>query len=148
MQTKLQSLTETVVGTLIAFLVAMCVSWYVYPLFGFNPTHGQNFWLTFVFTVVSLVRSYCVRRVFNRLYHRDAPLQAPNTAQRHVPPRPLPAGYPRPAQVGACGVCHQCTATGQRVTRQFRQARDPWAKFHAHCPACGTLHSYPNQDKT
>jgi hypothetical protein len=36
----------------------------VFPLFGLWPTLGENLTLGAVFTGVSLLRSYCVRRAF------------------------------------------------------------------------------------
>jgi hypothetical protein len=37
------------------------------PLVGLQITAGQNLTLTFLFTCLSLLRSYSVRRLFNRL---------------------------------------------------------------------------------
>jgi hypothetical protein len=42
----------------------------ILPLFGYNVTIGDSFAIGLAFTVVSLVRSYVLRRIFNRLERR------------------------------------------------------------------------------
>lgn len=68
MQTGLQSAIETIASTAIGFVIAYVASYTVLPLFGHHVTHGQNFWITVIFTVISLIRGWCVRRLFNRLH--------------------------------------------------------------------------------
>ena len=72
-QTKLQSLIETCASTAIGFGIAYVASYTVLPLFGHHVTHGQNFWITCIFTVISLVRGWFVRRLFNWWHHRGQP---------------------------------------------------------------------------
>ena len=67
-QTHKQSMIETCASTAIGFGIAYVASLLVLPLFGFAVTHGQNFWITVIFTVISLVRGYFVRRLFNYLH--------------------------------------------------------------------------------
>lgn len=67
-QTKLQSAIETFASTGIGFVIAYIASYTVLPMFGHHVTHGQNFWITVIFTVISLIRGWCVRRLFNRLH--------------------------------------------------------------------------------
>lgn len=57
---------ETVVSTAIGFVVAFCANLVILPLFGFTPSLHANFWLTVFFTVVSIVRGFLVRRLFNK----------------------------------------------------------------------------------
>lgn len=64
-QTRLQSLIEALVNVGIGMVVSVLLSLVVYPLFGHAFTLAQNVGLTLVFTVASIVRSYCVRRWFN-----------------------------------------------------------------------------------
>ena len=66
MQTRKGSLLETTLNIGSGFIVAMLV-WQliVAPLFGYEVTLYDNFWLTMIFTVVSVVRSYFWRRLFN-----------------------------------------------------------------------------------
>lgn len=66
-QSKLHSLIESLINILLGFginLIANCV---VLPLFGFNVTLGQAFNIGLVFTGISIIRSYFVRRWFNSI---------------------------------------------------------------------------------
>lgn len=71
-QTSRQSAIETCASTAIGFAIAYVASYTVLPLFGHNVTHGENFWITAIFTVISLVRGYFVRRLFNHIHRIQA----------------------------------------------------------------------------
>lgn len=71
MQSRLQSLIEAWVGTAIGFALSLCLSAVVFPMFGHAFTLAQNFWITSIFTVASIARSYAVRRMFNARLHRN-----------------------------------------------------------------------------
>jgi hypothetical protein len=43
-----------------------------FPLFGWHISASQNLALGLIYTVISVVRSYCVRRWFNAILHRAA----------------------------------------------------------------------------
>lgn len=64
-QKKRHSLLEAFLSTGIGFSIAYLVNLIVMPLFGFQITHGQNFLITCIFTVISVIRGYGVRRLFN-----------------------------------------------------------------------------------
>ena len=66
-QTRLGSLIETVANTAIGFGIAMLTNHIVMPAFGHALSVRDNFWITCVFTVVSLVRGYMIRRIFTRI---------------------------------------------------------------------------------
>ena len=72
MQTRRQSLIETVVGVAIGFVLSMAASVVVYPLFGHSFTLAQNAGITVIFTVLSIARGYGVRRFFNWLWRAAA----------------------------------------------------------------------------
>ena len=65
-QTKLQSLTEAVSNVAIGFGVALSSQLIIYPLYDIHISFTKNVSLTCVFTVISILRSYVVRRFFNR----------------------------------------------------------------------------------
>lgn len=67
-QKRKHSLMEACVSTGIGFSVAFTANLIVLPLFGFRPTLGENFWITTFFTMISVARSYFVRRLFNWLH--------------------------------------------------------------------------------
>ena len=65
-QSKISSLFETAFGTFIGFGLAMLVNWLAMPwLFGVQPTATSNFKYVVLFTIVSLIRGYFVRRMWN-----------------------------------------------------------------------------------
>lgn len=72
-QTKLGSFLESCTNTVISFLTAMIVGHFLYPLFGFRPSVSENAAITFVFLMVSMIRSYVIRRWFNKLSSHPAP---------------------------------------------------------------------------
>ena len=65
MQTKLESLTEAIINTFIGFVIAFISQLVFFPIVGINATLGQNFILTIFFTLVSIIRTYVIRRYFN-----------------------------------------------------------------------------------
>jgi hypothetical protein len=64
MQSPVMSFTEGVANVVIGYGVAVVVQIGLFPLFGFWPTIRQNLTLGAVFTGVSLLRSYLLRRLF------------------------------------------------------------------------------------
>jgi len=68
-QTKLGSLYEAVFNVLIGFAINFVANLYVLPLFGFNVTLTQNLAIGAIFTVISVARSYLIRRYFNARLH-------------------------------------------------------------------------------
>ena len=67
MQTKLGSLIEALANTAIGFGISMAFSAWLYPIYDFHPTSAQNFQITLWFTILSVVRGFCLRRVFTRI---------------------------------------------------------------------------------
>ena len=66
MQTRLQSFIESFINVAIGYGVALISQILVFPLFGINIPMESNLLIGAIFTVISIVRSYVVRRVFNR----------------------------------------------------------------------------------
>ena len=65
MQSRRMSALEAFCNVLIGYLVSVIANIIILPLFGYNVTIGDSFAIGFAFTVVSLVRSYALRRMFN-----------------------------------------------------------------------------------
>lgn len=72
MQTRLQSGIETVTSTAVGFGISWLATLIVLPWFGHQPSVAQGFGITVVFTALSLIRSYVLRRAFNWLNSRQA----------------------------------------------------------------------------
>lgn len=65
-QSKLHSIAEAVTNTAIGYIVACLTQAVVFPLFEIHITAVDNLKIGIIFTIVSLVRSYLLRRLFNR----------------------------------------------------------------------------------
>jgi len=65
-QSKKQSIFESVIQTLIGLATSILVQITIYPLMGIPVSFNQNLIITAVFFIVSLVRGYIVRRLFNK----------------------------------------------------------------------------------
>jgi len=64
-QSRLMSLVEATTNVAVGFGVAVLTQVMVFPLFGLHASLSDNLLLGSIFTVVSLIRSYTLRRVFN-----------------------------------------------------------------------------------
>ena len=67
MQSRTMSAVEAVTNFLVGYGIAVVTQVLVFPLFGLTASLGDNLLLGMVFTAVSLIRSYALRRVFNTL---------------------------------------------------------------------------------
>lgn len=65
MQTKRESLIESVTNVAIGYVVAVLSQIVVFPLFGIVVAFTDNLLIGVYFTAISICRSYCVRRWFN-----------------------------------------------------------------------------------
>ena len=70
MQTRTQSLIESAINVAIGYGVALAAQLAVFPIFGTRIQMRDNLLIGAIFTVVSIARSYAVRRLFNYL-HED-----------------------------------------------------------------------------
>ena len=59
---------ETISSVAIGFIVALLTQLIVFPFFDIQTTFGDNFMIAAIFTVVSVVRGYFIRRLFNWLH--------------------------------------------------------------------------------
>jgi hypothetical protein len=71
-QTKLGSLIEAAMNVAIGYGVALLSQILIFPLFGIHVGIGTNLGIGAWFTVISLVRSYVIRRWFNAKLHAAA----------------------------------------------------------------------------
>jgi hypothetical protein len=71
-QTRLTSLIEAAINTGIGLVVSYLTWPVAATLFGVSYTTSQHINITLFFTVISVARSYIVRRYFNARLHRLA----------------------------------------------------------------------------
>ena len=67
MQTKNKSLIEAVSNTIIGLGTSFAIQLIIYPVLNIPVSIGQNIIITAVFFIVSIIRSYLVRRLFNSI---------------------------------------------------------------------------------
>ncbi len=66
-QTRAMSFVEAVANILMGYGIALATQLMVFPLFGLAATLRDNLLIGAIFTLVSLTRSYLLRRLFNAL---------------------------------------------------------------------------------
>lgn len=65
MQSRVMSLIEAVTNVAVGFGVATGAQVVIFPIFGLEATLGEHLAIGALFTVVSIARSYALRRLFN-----------------------------------------------------------------------------------
>jgi hypothetical protein len=66
-QSRTMSAVESVANVAIGYGVAVATQSAVFPLFGIHASAADHLAIGAIFTVVSLARSYLLRRFFNRI---------------------------------------------------------------------------------
>ncbi|MDF1621197.1 DUF7220 family protein [Pseudothioclava nitratireducens] len=66
-QSRRLSLVEAITNVAVGYLLALITQIVVFPWFGIHPSLGENLAIGSIFTGISLVRSYALRRLFERL---------------------------------------------------------------------------------
>lgn len=67
MQTRICSIIESVCNVFIGYLVSVISQLVIFPLFNIYVSLVVNLKIGVFFTVVSIIRSYSIRRIFNRI---------------------------------------------------------------------------------
>lgn len=83
-QSRLMSFCEAIANVAVGYGVAVLTQTMIFPMFGLHATLAQNLQMGAVFTVVSIVRSYVLRRVFEAIRVRTTkpPLQTSDGSVR------------------------------------------------------------------
>lgn len=66
-QSRFQSFIEANVSTAVGFGVSWAVTPFVMGAFGYSVGVGNALGITMVYTIISIIRGYLVRRFFNRM---------------------------------------------------------------------------------
>lgn len=64
-QTRLGSFIEACINVVIGYTINFCANLLILPMIGFHITVGQNLFIGLLYTVISVARSYVIRRWFN-----------------------------------------------------------------------------------
>ena len=71
-QSRLMSLIESVANVIVGYGVAVVTQILIFPIFGLHTTLAQNLKMGAIFTIVSIARSFALRRVFEAIRMRSA----------------------------------------------------------------------------
>jgi hypothetical protein len=66
MQSKKHSILESITNVAVGFIITLVCSPFIYELCGMKYTWSQLGSVTVIFTLLSIVRSYIIRRFFNK----------------------------------------------------------------------------------
>ena len=80
-QSRLMSLVESLANVLLGYSVAVITQMAVFPLFGLAVTVTENLLIGLIFTAVSIVRSYALRRGFEALRVRQSAMASSTISQ-------------------------------------------------------------------
>ena len=80
-QSRLMSLVESLANVLVGYGVAVATQMAVFPLFGLVITVSENLLIGLIFTAVSIVRSYTLRRGFEALRVRQSAIASSTISQ-------------------------------------------------------------------
>ena len=80
-QSRLMSLVESLANVLVGYGVAVATQMLVFPLFGLAVTVTENLLIGLIFTAVSIVRSYALRRGFEALRVRQSAMASSMISQ-------------------------------------------------------------------
>jgi hypothetical protein len=70
-QSKTMSLVESLAQVVIGYFVSLAAQLVIFPLFGLRVSLSDNLLIGACFLIVSLARSYVLRRLFNARPARD-----------------------------------------------------------------------------
>lgn len=70
MQPRSHSAIEAVTNVVVGLGVAMGVQYAVFPMFGIQISHSNHFAIAGFFVAASVVRSYVLRRIFNKWHSK------------------------------------------------------------------------------
>ncbi len=71
-QSRAMSLVESLANVSVGYGVAVVTQILIFPIFGLQTTLAQNLMMGAIFTVVSIGRSYALRRLFEEIRLRHA----------------------------------------------------------------------------
>ena len=71
-QSPRSAILEAWMNIAVGFSINFIANFLILPLIGAHPSAAQNFWMGWIYTAVSIVRHYAIRRWFNARLHEAA----------------------------------------------------------------------------
>ena len=69
-QSRAMSLVESIVNVIVGYCVAVVTQVLIFPSFGVHVTLAQNLKISAAFTMISICRSFALRRIFEAIRMR------------------------------------------------------------------------------
>ena len=66
-QSRLMSMVEAITNVVVGYGVAVMTQILIFPIFGLHTTLAQNLQMGLLFTGVSIIRSFLLRRMFEAI---------------------------------------------------------------------------------
>ena len=66
-QSRLMSMVEAITNVIVGYGVAVVTQILIFPIFGLHATLAQNLQMGLLFTGVSIIRSFLLRRLFEAI---------------------------------------------------------------------------------
>ena len=66
-QSRKMSLAESITNVSLGYALAILIQYIIFPWARLHPSLGEHMVIAAIFTFASFVRSYLIRRLFNRL---------------------------------------------------------------------------------
>ena len=67
MQSRKMSLIESITNVIVGYSISVLAQILIFPIFGIAATIKENLLIGLCFTVISIARSYILRRIFNKV---------------------------------------------------------------------------------
>lgn len=71
MQTKKQSIIESITNTAVGYFISLLSLFAIFPLLGIPSSPGKNVTISLYFTAISIARGYVLRRFFNKKHQKS-----------------------------------------------------------------------------
>mgnify|MGYP003704568945 CR=1 FL=1 len=65
-QSRRSSLTESLVNIAVGSVISWLLAYYILPIWGIAQSAKSATQVTLIYTIASVIRSYVIRRMFNR----------------------------------------------------------------------------------
>lgn len=65
-QSRRDSWLEIAANTIVGFIISLGIQLIMYPMLDLEVTIGENISITLIFMIVGILRSYIIRRIFNK----------------------------------------------------------------------------------
>lgn len=138
-QSRFMSMLESIINIAVGFGISLAAQWFFLPLLGVSISLAQNIYFALIMTVISIARSYVLRRLFEALHIRR-PLSAFMAAvvaerYRQIEQEGWSIEHDNEHTSGELAMAGAAYALNPSQRNQFSEARAP-LQWQPEMPAC------------